>query len=156
MHASKRDDTKVQSSTFGRASLLLITSLLLLGLVSTQPTQVAFHSSEVNFTDTSRGGFAIVPASCPSAPPPTSGDGGGYIISPGMRRVEINRHGYLYCVTNHNSYPLFVPANTASELSTFLSAGPGISGVEAIPSSALPWYCWYGYGGVYLYLGGCY
>ncbi len=155
MHTSKEDEARVEKRLYARGPLLLITCVLLLGLISTQPTQVAFHSSEVNFTDTSRGGFAIVPASCPSAPPPTTGDGGGYVIPNGTYRAEVSRHGYTYCVTNYTGNTVFVPANTASELSTFFSVAPGIGGMEAFPSTNLGWWCWYGYNGAFWGLGSC-
>ncbi len=126
-----------------RLPIILISIVLILGVVSTQQTQAVFYSSEVEFTDTSRGGFAIVPASCSSAPPPSSGDGGGYTVPNGTRRAEISRHGYIYCVTNYTGNTIFIPANTASELSTFFSVAPGIGGMEVVQQSAYPAYCHY-------------
>ncbi|HEY4488200.1 MAG TPA: hypothetical protein VJB97_01665 [Candidatus Paceibacterota bacterium] len=53
----------------GAKLLVLICALVLLGVLYAPTATMRFSSAEIGFTDTSRGGLAIVPASCESEPP---------------------------------------------------------------------------------------
>jgi hypothetical protein len=116
--------------------LLLICALLAIVLSHThQPSA----SPEVSFTDTSLGGLSIVPASCPSAPPATTADSGGYQLNPGDTGREINIYTHDFCITNQNGQAYFIPVHTPAELDAFHNAIPGLSGViKTFPDSYHP------------------
>lgn len=147
-----------------RVRILGITAgLLLVALVITGENGMGFTSShssvEVAFSDPSKSGLRIVPASCPSAPLATTPDGGGYVLPPYRVGAQIQIHGYNFCISNSSGNTYFIPTRTAGEFSTFVANMGGAPGVYQRAPSSYPWYCWYGYNGAYAWYiavyGGC-
>ncbi len=112
---------------------LLIGALLLLS--SSTPRHAAFESSELKFTDLSRQGLHIMPASCASNPMyfhfplPVSTDAKGFWSYNGTTEVGALSNGLYVCVTNTTGSGYFIPANTAAEIQAFKNLGstrPGL------------------------------
>ncbi len=122
---------------------LLVAGALLIAYALTG-TRATVRSVEVSFTDSSKSGMQIVPASCASAPPADTGDanGTGYKIPSGTSNAKIvdpeGATGTMvsvveyFCVTNSGGPTYFLPAHTNTEIKFFLNAVPGLSGVSVM------------------------
>lgn len=95
------------------------------------------------------------PNNCPSAPLSITSDSGGYRLPPSTVGAHVAIHGYDICVSNSSGNTYFIPIRTASEFSAFVNGTSGAPGVSQRSSSSYPWYCWYGYAGIYNSRGGC-
>lgn len=113
--------------------IVLFVAVLTFSSMSVYPfsSSSPFASVEVQFSDISKSGLSIVPASCPSAPPPASPDGGGYTLGSGTSGAWIARHGYDFCVSNGSGSTYFVPANTGGELGAFYNSPPPGVGIQS-------------------------
>ena len=94
------------------------------------PAAKSVKSVEVSFTDASKSGLEIMPASCASGVPPYSGDNKGYVISPGASNNEINSNGDYFCVSNTSGNTYYIPANTKAEIDAFLNKAASLPGVS--------------------------
>jgi hypothetical protein len=115
--------------------MLLLGFFFLIGIFDA-PERVAFDSHEVQFTDASHGGLAIMPASCSSSPANSHGtlaasdDGLGYISATGQSEYGVTKFGVSVCVTNTSGASYFVPGNTAGELNAVKAVGSTIPGLQ--------------------------
>jgi hypothetical protein len=96
------------------------------------PHRITVSSVEVSFTDDSKGGMEIVPASCASSPPGAPNNGAAYQLNNGVSNAEVNTQGYNFCVTNSGGPSYFVPASSGNEVGSFYNAVndgslPGVS-----------------------------
>ncbi len=116
------------------ALFILIIALVLLSSIT--PRHGAFISSELLFTDPSKRGLQIMPASCASNPMyfhyalPVSGDAKGFWSYNGTTEVGALSNGLYVCVTNTSGAGYFIPANTAAEIQAFKNLGstqPGLT-----------------------------
>lgn len=110
---------------------LLVALFFVIGLFD-MPQRAAFDSHEVRFTDSSRGGLAIMPASCASNPgyyhSNLTVQGAGYSIASGQSEYGAHKNGLYLCVTNTSGVTYFIPANNAVEMNSFRSAASGGTG----------------------------
>ena len=115
-----------------RAEILaLLAGALLIAYFALNSSMAPMRSVEVSFTDSSKSGMQIVPASCASPPPPTSGDTYGHIVAPGTSNGRIGDvTGKYFCVTNSGSPTYFVPTKTDAEAHAFFIAVPSLPGLS--------------------------
>ena len=137
MHMSSRDSKKRTRSDNGM--LLLGAACVIVFIVALQQPSPVGPSSEARFADRSIGGLYIVPASCPSAPPPiteTNGSGAaiGYVIPSGISGAEIPIANF--CVTNSSGNSYFLPVNTGDQTQSFYNAANAgtVPGVPVYPT----------------------
>ncbi|MDB5187598.1 MAG: hypothetical protein JWO50_118 [Candidatus Kaiserbacteria bacterium] len=139
----------MHSASFGKLLHAVVTGGSLLGILMfaiSHTSYVGQSSPEVGFADASQSGLAIVPASCPSAPNPTS-DSYGLRVVNGTDGASVGLEGpptpiyvfgvyytsipfaytELYCVTNNTGSDVYIPAKTSAELTSFLTTIPTTS-----------------------------
>ena len=119
----------------------LLISVLVLVVVGVGMLSFVLHESngsaspEVKFTDASKSGLAIVPASGASFPYcyyslGTSGDGGGFNLLANISNYYVSAAGLTFCVSNSSGNEYFIPARTTAELQSFINAVSQLSGVS--------------------------
>lgn len=108
---------------------ILIGALILIfvGIIDSVPLslQQSFSSHEASFTDFSRGGLKILPASCASSPIYYHGyllmtsDTYGYVSDSNGKEDGVTKFSTPVCVTNETGHNYFVPTKSLEELTSF-------------------------------------
>lgn len=115
---------------------LFVGVFFFIGIFDLAP-RVAFDSHEVRFTDASKSGLHIMPASCSSSPNyyhtflTLTDDDKGLISATGETEYGATMQGIHVCVTNSSGASYFIPANTAAEVNSFKNRSTSIPGVQS-------------------------
>ncbi len=122
-----------------RNAVLLLTCFAMLAFLNViAESREAFFSPEVYFTDDSKSGLSVMPASCASTGDPSlfheplqvSTDGYGYMLGAetswdSSRGAYSSYAGMYVCIIQNTSgQTIFIPARTAAELQAFKNNPP--------------------------------
>ena len=126
MHRQKLNDARL--STVPILALLTLIAFVTFLLVQ-YPSTGSLNPTEAKFTDASKSGLAIVPASgasnpCPNAIGYAINNTSGYFLQTQLYTAWIYKVGLEFCVNNNDlSQNYFIPASSTAELQSFYKAG---------------------------------